>query len=139
MKHFDKYFVEICRKRSFVEIIVKNALFAEFKRFLSIELNRTKVNICWGDNDVRILNIEETAVETEHIKSGRVFWIPTDYIWDQSKLSVGEIAEASSCTDHRLEVNAGDELSVIRKTNRGILAKKNGIVGWYYGKIKNDI
>lgn len=101
--------------------------------------SETSVNICWGDNEVRILGIEETAVEVEHIESGRVFWLPTDYIWDQSKLSVGEIAEASSCTDHRLEINAGDEISVIRKTNRGILAKKNGIVGWYYGKIKNDI
>ncbi len=101
--------------------------------------SETSVNICWGDNDVRILNIEETAVEIEHIKSGRVFWIPTDYIWDQNQISVGNIAEASSCTDHRLEVNAGDELSVIRKTNRGILAKKNGIVGWYYANIKSDI
>lgn len=99
--------------------------------------SETSVNICWGDNDVRILQIEGSAVEIEHIESGRVFWIPSDYIWDQSKLSVGEIAEASSCTDHRLNVCAGDKLSVIRKTNRGILAKKNGIVGWYYGTVKS--
>lgn len=99
--------------------------------------SETSVNICWGDNDVRILQIEENAVEIEHIESGRVFWIPTDYIWDQSKLSVGEIAEASSCTDHRLKICVGDKLSVIRKTNRGILAKKNGIVGWYYGTVKS--
>lgn len=101
--------------------------------------SETSVNICWGDNEVRILRIEETAVEIEHIRSGRVFWLPADYIWDQSKLSVGEINEASSCTDRRLGVNAGDKLTVIRKTDHGILAKKNGTVGWYYGKIKNDI
>ena len=35
-------------------------------------------------------------------------------------------------------LNAGDEISVVRVTPRGIMCKKDGVSGWYYGEIEND-
>ena len=39
-------------------------------------------------------------------------------------------------TDYALPVKKGDRLSVVKVTSRGIIAKKDGVTGWYYGKIK---
>ena len=94
------------------------------------------INISYGDNDVRILNIDKDSVEVQHITSNARFWLPIDYIQNINNLSIGDISTTSSCTNHHLEVRKGDVLSVIRNTSHGVLVKKNGNVGWYYGKIK---
>lgn len=42
-------------------------------------------------------------------------------------------------TDNKIKIlEKGDELSIIKKTSRGYLVKKNGISGWYRGKLKNE-
>ncbi len=94
------------------------------------------INISYGDNDVRILNIDEDSVEVRHITSNARFWLPIDYIQNINNLSIGDVSTTSSCTNHHLKVRNGDVLSVIRNTSHGMLVKKNGNVGWYYGKIK---
>ena len=42
--------------------------------------------------------------------------------------------KCSDFTDYVLPVNSGDSLSLIAKTSRGCIVKKDGITGWYYGK-----
>ena len=38
-------------------------------------------------------------------------------------------------TDYLLPVRAGDRLAIVRRTSRGALAKKDGVTGWYLGKL----
>ena len=37
---------------------------------------------------------------------------------------------------HRVTFSqAGDRLAIVRRTSRGALAKKDGVTGWYLGKL----
>lgn len=40
-------------------------------------------------------------------------------------------------TDYQLEIDAGDEVSVVARTSRGALVKKNGLLGWYFGTLED--
>lgn len=40
-------------------------------------------------------------------------------------------------TDYRLPVEPGDVLKVVERTSRGILAKKDGVTGWYFGRVRD--
>lgn len=46
-----------------------------------------------------------------------------------------ENAECDDYTNYRMPVSIGDKLSIIKKTSRGYLVKKDGISGWYDGII----
>ncbi len=94
------------------------------------------INISYNDNVVRILNIDNDSVMVEHIANGAQFWLPIDYIQNIHNISVGDTSTTASCTNHQLAVSNGDLLSIIRETSHGFLVKKNGSVGWYYGKIE---
>lgn len=40
-------------------------------------------------------------------------------------------------TDYQLEIDAGDEVSVVARTGRGALVKKNGLLAWYFGTLED--
>ena len=42
-------------------------------------------------------------------------------------------------TDYRLPVEPGDRLSLAVRTSRGCLMKKNGVTGWYFGRLADTI
>lgn len=87
------------------------------------------INLHWGDCEIRPLEAEGDCTLVEHIRTGRRLWAPTDYLY----------ADGTRCedvTDYRLPVQTDDTLSLIRSTHRGHIVKKNGIVGWYHGKIE---
>ena len=54
----------------------------------------------------------------------------TEYLWERD----GE-TYCEDSTDYRLPVRAGDRLSVVRRTGRGSLCKKDGVTGWYFGRL----
>ena len=37
-----------------------------------------------------------------------------------------------------LPVKAGDTLRIVERTSRGILCKRNGVSGWYFGRYKEN-
>lgn len=91
--------------------------------------------IRWGDAAVRFLCLDRDMAEVEHIRTGRRMWVPADFLYDcpsPADLRPGDTATCSDCSDFCLPVKAGDTISVIKKTTRGIIAKKDGIVGWIY-------
>lgn len=100
----------------------------------SQEESANSVNIRYTDNKIKILEKGDEFSYVQHITTGYCFYILNNYIYSYS--------ENSTCddyTDYCLPVKVGDELSVIQKTSRGYLVKKDGISGWYRGKLKNDI
>ena len=89
--------------------------------------------IHWGDADVRFLQREGNMAEVEHVRTGRRMWVSADCLYkcaDVADLQTGDTAVCDDSTDYRLPIHRGDTLSVIQKTTRGILVKKDGIVGW---------
>ena len=42
----------------------------------------------------------------------------------------------NDCTDYRMALSPGDEISVMRETARGVQCKFHGISGWYDGKLE---
>ena len=87
--------------------------------------------IRWGDAEVEILRRGEEFCRCRHKRTGYVMDILTKYIYESpSGVTVND------CTDYELPVFPGDTLSLVEETSRGIFAKKNGVSGWYRGRIK---
>ena len=90
------------------------------------------LNIRWSDSVVEVLAEEGDCVLIRHPASGRELRLPGDFVsvWQDGK------THTEDATDYRLPVSPGDKLALVRKTHRGCLVKKDGITGWYYGRIK---
>ena len=84
------------------------------------------IHINWTTRDVNILQPGEEFTYIEHIASGRKLYVPTSRIYGENK--------CNDYTDYLLPVKAGDALSLLETTSRGVIAKRNGVVGWYLGK-----
>ncbi len=91
------------------------------------------INVCYGDNQLEVLAYGEEFCRCRHRSSGRVLDILTRYIRETEH---GIFCEDS--TDYRLPVQPGDTLSVIEKTTRGWLVKKDGVTGWYAGALREE-
>lgn len=88
------------------------------------------IYISWLNKEIRILNRDEEFTFVEHVKSGRKLHIPNSYIRNET--------ECSDYTDYHLSVKKGDRLSVIFQNSKGCIAKKDGVIGWYCGKISEQ-
>lgn len=89
------------------------------------------INIRWGRSLLERLEEGDEVSLCRHLESGRVLPILNHYIFDGPH---GLWCEDS--TDYRLPVQAGDRLKVVAATRRhGTLCKKNGVTGWYFGRI----
>ncbi len=97
--------------------------------------NRRHWYIRHGDNAVQILDETNGFCRVRHIRTGYVMEnVPADHILTRE----GDRATINDITDYRLPLEAGDEISVVRKTPRGIMCKKDGVSGWYYGEIEES-
>lgn len=98
------------------------------------EPSEDPINIRWSDSVVEALEEAGDCVRVRHPASGRELWLPLDFVsvWRDGK------THTEDATDYRLPVSPGDRLALVRQTQRGLLVKKDGITGWYYGRIKYD-
>lgn len=92
----------------------------------------TSFFIHWHDDAVTVLELDQDMAYVEHTRTGYRMWVPLAYLYFPSpeNITVGISAKCRDCTDYRLPVKAGEVVSLVRKTSRGIMAKKNGISGW---------
>ncbi len=88
------------------------------------------VNIRWGHNVLDVVAPGEEFTRCYHGESGQTVDILTDYLYPGKD---GQTLCRDS-TNYGLEVFPGDTLSVVRRTSRGLLAKKDGVTGWYWGR-----
>ncbi len=96
----------------------------------SQEESKNSINIRYIDRKITILEKGEEFSFVEHKSTGYRLWVLNDFI-----LKFGEDAECDDYTDYRVPVCVGDKLSIVQKTSRGYLVKKDGISGWYHGGI----
>jgi hypothetical protein len=92
----------------------------------------TSFFIHWHDDAVTVLELDQDMAYVEHTRTGYRMWVPLAYLYFPSpeNITVGISAKCRDCTDYRLPAKAGEVVSLVRKTSRGIMAKKNGISGW---------
>lgn len=86
------------------------------------------INLRWIDNCIKTLERGEEFSRIRHLSSEHELWIPNEYLYDDSR--------AKDYSDYMLPVEPGDTISLVHKTSRGWLAKKDGIFGWYLGKVE---
>ena len=87
--------------------------------------------IRWGDSKVQVLERGEEFSHCRHIRTGYEMDILTKYLFKDS-----EITGCNDSTDYILPVQPGDTLRIVERTSRGVLAKRNGVSGWYMGRLK---
>lgn len=88
------------------------------------------VNIRWGKNQLEVLERGPERSLCRHCETGRVLEILTEYLYER-----GGTTRCEDSTDYRLPVSPGDRLSVVRRISGGALAKKDGVTGWYFGRL----
>lgn len=97
------------------------------------EATKDSVNIRWGKSAVEVLRREEELSWCRHRETGREMWILNDYLFDRA-----DGVHCEDSTDYQLPVQAGEEITVVRRTRYGTLAKKDGATGWYFGRLKEE-
>lgn len=85
------------------------------------------INISWLNSEIKILERGEEFTNVLHTATKRRLSIPNSYIFDDT--------HCMDYTDYVLPVDTGDMLSIERKTSRGYMAKRNGVLGWYFGEL----
>ena len=108
------------------------------RRALSLALDRQEastgsINIRWSENPVEVLERGEEFCRCRHLETGRELDVLTEFL---RRDEAGVWCEDS--TDYRLPVSPGDTLSLVRTTSRGLLCKKDGVTGWYFGRVAEE-
>ena len=91
------------------------------------------LNIRWGRSELELLQLGEELSLCKHKETGRTISILNAYLRD----SDGKLWCEDS-TDYLLPVQVGDRLSLVAQTKQGYLMKKDGVTGWYHGRIAPD-
>lgn len=92
------------------------------------------INIRWGRSRLELLERGKELSRCRHLESGREVEILNSYLRDGPR---GLSCEDS--TDYRLPVSPGDSLALVVSTSAGYLCKKDGVTGWYFGRISDTL
>ena len=98
------------------------------------EASTNSINIRWGRSDLEMLEPGEEFSLCRHLESGRELYILTSYLRRD-----GDRLWCEDSTDYCLPVLPGDRLSLVAQTSRGYLMKKNGVTGWYSGRLADTL
>ena len=96
------------------------------------EASAGSLNIRWGRSALELLEHGEELSLCRHRETGRELYILNEYLRQGPKG-----LECEDSTDYRLPVSPGDLLTVVRRTKTGFLCKKQGVTGWYYGRLSD--
>lgn len=94
---------------------------------------RDSVNIRWGHDRVEVLRPGPELTLCRHEETGRELPILNAYLYQSP-----EGMRCRDSTDYELEVAGGDTLALVARTREGILAKKDGVTGWYRGRYTTE-
>ena len=93
--------------------------------------SKDSVNVRWGRNVLEVLERGKYLSRCRHQETGRELEVLTEYLYTKDG-----ITRCEDSTDYRLGIQPGDVVSVVRKLPDRALVKKNGVTGWYFGRMK---
>ena len=96
------------------------------------EASENPLNIRWSERWVEVLERGEEFTLCRHLATGREVRILTDYLYETP-----DGAACEDSTDYCLPVKAGDTLRVVKRVTGGALVKKDGVTGWYWGRLRD--
>lgn len=107
----------------------------DLSRYTAVEAQEASVNplnIRWSDSAVELLGEGGDCLLIRHTSTRRPLWVPRDFVsrWRDGSL------HTEDTTDYRLPVSPGDTLALVRRCSRGCVVKKDGVTGWYYGRME---
>lgn len=82
--------------------------------------------IRWFDSEVKLLEREGNLARVLHVTSQREFEVPVSWLYES-----GDRMFCNDYSDGHPEISEGDRLSVIERTKKGMIVKKDGVIGWY--------
>ena len=88
----------------------------------------------WGRNGLEVRERGELLSRCRHLETGRELEVLNEYLYrDQDG-----VPRCEDSTDYRLEIAPGDTVAVVRRLPDRALVKKNGVTGWYFGRLGGD-
>lgn len=93
--------------------------------------NQNPEFIHYGHNEVKILSEKDDFSECLLLESGKTIWAVTEDMYSYNGHDY-----CNDMTTYIMPLKKGDVVKVIKKTSRGYIVKKDGIVGWYKGELK---
>lgn len=87
--------------------------------------NSNTIQISWMDNAIEVLEAGEEFSFCRHKSSKHKLWIKNDRI-----IKTKDGTRCYDCTDYFVAVKKGDVVSILEKTSKQTLVKKDGTIGW---------
>lgn len=87
--------------------------------------NSNTIQISWMDNAIEVLEKGEEFSFCIHKSSKHKLWIKNDRIFEAN-----DGMHCYDCTDYFVSVKKDDGVSIVEKTSKQTLVKKDGTIGW---------
>lgn len=94
--------------------------------------SRSSRYISWADNAVELVEEQGDFVRIRQRSSGYEMEVPADWL----RRGADGTLKTYDCSDYELPVAPGDRVKLVRRTSRGYWIKKNGVSGWYRGRVE---
>lgn len=85
----------------------------------------SSININWNDNLVEVLEEKGTSSLCKHITYNHKFWISSKQLFTDK-----HGVHCYDYTDYMIPVTKDDIVSIVERTEKQTLVKKDGVVGW---------
>jgi len=94
--------------------------------------SKDSININWVDRWLEVLQETESLVYVRRISDGYECWMPKNYVAEEN----GKMCADGDFSDFRPEIAVGDTVALVRKDAIGTFIKKDGICGYYDGRLE---
>lgn len=100
----------------------------------SQEETKCPTSLVWGEERqyIEILEQKDDISLCRQIITGNKFWIPSSYLYTEKN---GRLCAAEGTTYHHL-IRPGDRFNLLYGTGIGYLILKDGVIGWYKGRVQ---
>lgn len=112
--------------------VVSYVSYDDYPMIIAKKSQRAKsasIRITYADSEVRLLGEGNGIARVKHISSGREFDVPKSELYHN-----GDKLCCDDYSDAKIEVEVGDNLSLIEENPMGMFVKKDGVIGWYNDK-----
>ncbi|MFI3250989.1 MAG: metallophosphoesterase [Eubacteriales bacterium] len=101
----------------------------KIKALTSQAPSQNPLNIRWGRSKIEVISKGEEFSTCLHHETGQQMEILSKFIYQKGADTLCE-----DSTNYHLPVEVGDLLSVSEIVTGGVLAKKDGVTGWFFGE-----
>jgi len=85
------------------------------------------INITWEDRFVELVDEGDSESLYRHLGTGAELLLPNGSVWEEND---GRISASSFGTDYYLPLDEGETVSIVKRFEKRLYVKKNGLCGW---------